>query len=265
MDSIDEVADDVLRKCRHYVRPTARVLLLSTFLEDGLRMFYQWNDQVSYIKSTWRCGAFLSFLFVLFNLVGQLVPSGLILLRKSDQQIRIGVYVLVCVIGIQSMAYSILWNLQFFMRNLAVCGSLLLLYSETTMERKNMFGTLPDMGEAKLADWLQAAGRILVIFMFITMIKFDSTGRMIVEAIGTVLIACVGVGFKTKASAMCLVILMFLQNIVLNDFWNESSRSAFYDFKKYDFFQTLSIIGALLLLVAFGPGGIAMDERKKTF
>ena len=39
---------------------------------------------------------------------------------------------------VQTLAYSVLWNAQFFMRNTAVAGSLLLVYAETAMEQKNM-------------------------------------------------------------------------------------------------------------------------------
>jgi len=266
LGDLDDLADSFLRLGKHHVRPLARVLLLSTFIEDGFRMFTQWEDQTAYIKGAWGCGSFLAILFVLFNLVGQLIPAALILIRAKDVHIRIGVFLLASVLVVQTLAYSVLWNAQFFMRNTAVAGSLLLVYAETAMENKNMFAGLPSAGgETKLADILQAGGRVMLVVMFLTMLRFDSAFRIIVEIIEFVMMLGVALGIKSKLCALILVILLFIENVFFNGFWMEHSHSATYDFKKYDFFQTLSVIGGLLMVVACGPGGIAMDERKKAF
>ena len=52
----DDVADRFLRYSKHYLPHIARLCLISTFLEDGLRMWFQWQEQKDYINLTWRCG-----------------------------------------------------------------------------------------------------------------------------------------------------------------------------------------------------------------
>ena len=66
------------------VLPTiARMCLISTFLEDGLRMWFQWSEQREYMDMSWGCGYVMATLFVLVNLVGQLGGCLLVLIQKQ--------------------------------------------------------------------------------------------------------------------------------------------------------------------------------------
>lgn len=61
-----------LRVTKQYLPHVARLCLISTFLEDGIRMWFQWSEQRDYIDTTWNCGYLLASSFVFLNLLGQL-------------------------------------------------------------------------------------------------------------------------------------------------------------------------------------------------
>lgn len=70
------------RHGKHILPHIARFFLISTFLEDGIRMWSQWGEQRDYINITWGCGWFLATMFVIINLIGQLGGCVLVLARK---------------------------------------------------------------------------------------------------------------------------------------------------------------------------------------
>ena len=94
----DDVADNILRHSKHYLPHLARLCLIATFLEDGLRMWFQWREQKDYINLTWRCGEFLGHMFVLVNMVFQLAGCVMVLIRRY---VPVAVGLLFAVIVIQ--------------------------------------------------------------------------------------------------------------------------------------------------------------------
>uniref|UniRef100_UPI00358E4D06 surfeit locus protein 4-like n=1 Tax=Myxine glutinosa TaxID=7769 RepID=UPI00358E4D06 len=257
----EDAAEKFLRVTNHYLPHVARLCLISTFLEDGIRMWFQWGEQRDYIEASWQCGAALANLFVLVNLLGQLAGCILVLSRRFVPQACIGLFVIV---ALQTVAYSILWDLKFLMRNLALSGGLLLLLAESHSDGRSMFAGVPSVGTPTLRQYMQLGGRLLLVLMFMTLLHFEANAVSLVQdLVGTVLILLVAVGYKTKLAALTLVFWLSALNLYLNAFWAIPAYKPLHDFLKYDFFQTLSVTGGLLLLVALGPGGVSMDAKKK--
>lgn len=83
LSKAEDIADEILRKSKFILPALGRFCLVSTFIEDGIRMFFQWSEQRDYMNASWGCGYFLASIFVLYNLIGQLTAAGAILLRKN--------------------------------------------------------------------------------------------------------------------------------------------------------------------------------------
>lgn len=257
----EEIADQVIRHGKYVLPTMARLCLIATFLEDGLRMWFQWTEQTEYMDLLWSCGRFLATVFVLVNLVGQLGGCVMVIGRWN---VSIACGVLFFIVVLQTVAYNIFWDLQFLFRNLALIGALLLVLAESRVEGRSLFAGVPSLGDNKPKNLLQLAGRILLAFMFITLIRFEISFLQIFQDIlGSILMVLVTVGYKTKLSALLLVLILSALNFYHNAWWTIPDHKPLRDFLKYDFFQTLSVIGGLLMIVSLGPGGVSMDEHKK--
>jgi len=257
----EDIADEVYKKTRIFLPTTARACLISTFLEDGIRMWVQWSEQREYMDMSWGCGKFLATIFVLINLIGQLGGCVMVL---SQKKVPYACGILFFIVVLQTFAYSILWDIQFLLRNLALIGALLLVLAESQVEARSLFAGVPSLGDNKQKNYLQLTGRCLLAFMFITLIRFEISFLQILQDIlGGILMVLVTIGYKTKLSALILVVFLTTLNFYHNCWWQIPEYKPLRDFLKYDFFQTLSVIGGLLMIVLLGPGGVSMDEHKK--
>lgn len=261
IDKAEDLVDQALRHGKYILPHAARLFIVGTFLEDGLRMYLQWSDQRDFMDKTWGIGWFFASYFVFINFVGQLVGCVMVLLRKYVQIACIDLF---CIILLQSIAYSPLWNLKFFLKNLALMGGVLLLFVESKSENKSLMAGLPSTGVDMNRTYLQLGGRVLLVLMCLTLIKADlSITTILQNVVVFLLVTFIALGFKTKLSSTTLAFWLFCCNCYFNAWWNRPASSYQRDYQKYDFFQTLSVIGGLFLVVALGPGGYSVDEHKK--
>ncbi len=136
--------------------------------------------------------------------------------------------------------------------------------AESKPDAKTLFAGVPTVGDTKPKNYMQFIGRLLLVIMFVTLIRVEfSFLHILINILGSALIILVAIGYKTKLSALTLVIILTVLNVFANPFWTVPSNKPMHDFLKYDFFQTLSVIGGLLFIVALGPGGVSLDEHKK--
>merc|ERR1712149_21275 len=140
LSKAEDIADKVTRSSKHVLPHLARFCLVSTFFEDGIRMWVQWSEQREYMDISWGCGWFLATLFVVTNLIGQLGAVAMVLTRFK---VDIACGILFFVVILQTIAYSILWDLQFLFRNLALMILTLLRFEMSAMQIiQNLVGSL---------------------------------------------------------------------------------------------------------------------------
>lgn len=147
-----------------------------------------------------------------------LVCSFLVITRKRSVQAVSG---LLAVVVTQALGYGLIFDLNFFLRNLSVVGGLLMVLSDSWVRKKYMPAGLPQLDEKDRKMYVQLAGRVLLIFLFIGFVFAGqwSVWRVIVSIFGFIACVMVVVGFKAKMSAVILVILLSVFNVLVNNFW----------------------------------------------
>lgn len=149
------------------------------------------------------------------------VCSTLVIMRRYSEYAVVG---LLAVVVIQALGYGLIFDLNFFLRNLSVMGGLLMVLGDSAVKKTRAFAGLPSIDEKDKRMYIQLSGRILLIFLFIGFVFAGEwgAGRIVVSLFGLVACIMVVVGFKAKLSAVLLVVLLSIFNVLVNNFWTVS-------------------------------------------
>lgn len=156
--------------------------------------------------------------FLITNVIVMSICSALVIARKRTEYAVAG---LLAVVVIQGLGYGLIFDLNFFLRNLSVVGGLLMVLSDSWVRKKFVPAGLPQLDEKDRKMYVQFAGRVLLIFLFIGFVFSGqwSLWRVVVSLFGLVACVMVVVGFKAKWSAIILVVLLSVFNVLVNNFW----------------------------------------------
>jgi uncharacterized membrane protein YphA (DoxX/SURF4 family) len=129
---------------------------------------------------------------------------------------------LAAVVVSQSIGYGLIFDFNFFFRNLSVIGGLLMLLSEALVKKKDLFAGLPQMSETEKSTYLQLAGRVLLVGLFLSFVLAGEMTwfRLVMTIIGFGVSLMVVVGFKAKYSAVLLILILSIANVILNNWWS---------------------------------------------
>jgi uncharacterized membrane protein YphA (DoxX/SURF4 family) len=160
-------------------------------------------------------------IFLLINVLAMTSSSLLVIIRKYSEYAVCG---LIGVVVTQALGYGLIFDLNFFLRNLSVMGGLIMVLSDSWVRKKFAPAGLPSLDEKDRKMYFQLAGRVLLIFLFIGFIFAGewSFWRVLVILVGAVACIMVAVGFKAKFSAIVLVMILSVFNILVNNFWTVS-------------------------------------------
>lgn len=167
-----------------------------------------------------------------------IICSSLIIAKKYPTSSVSGLLVVVVA---QGLGYGLIFDLNFFLRNLSVIGGLLMVLSDSLSKRNNpkanaLFAGLPNSigSETDRRTYLQLAGRILLVFLFLGFVVSGefTIMRALVSLVGLVACTMVAIGFKAKWSALFLVMVLSIFNILINNWWSVHSAHPHRDFLK---------------------------------
>ena len=235
------------RKARRLLNPylptIVRVLLVSTFVEDGLRVLQELDHQISFLTNQYFLPSAIAGMMLFGNIAVSFVGVFLVLAQKRISRgayETLAAYLLIgCVLYQQALygRHSPIGsgNIGFLVRNLCLSGSLLLISCQARMAEGR--SALPlgilDSGTDKKTTvaYMQLTSRILLVLLAI---EFIATLGVIGTILTVPVICAVLAGYRLEISGGMLLALYFVHNILNSAFWAESSSTYMSQIMQYE-------------------------------
>lgn len=143
---------------------------------------------------------------------------------------------LLAVVLAQGFGYGLIFDLNFFLRNLSVIGGLLMVLSDSLSTKKASFAVIPslEINDKDRKKYFQLAGRVLLVFLFLGFVfngQF-TIARGFVSVVGLAACVMVAVGYKAKIAAVFLVGVLSVFNFFVNNWWSVHPSHPQRDFLK---------------------------------
>jgi len=295
-----------LKTVHRRLQNLAKVMIVTTFLEDAMRVLLTFHVQQNSMRIAGWKSPVLHSLLPAISFVVQFCGSLLVIVPGDNMRGLIGCYILTGWCFWHPFMYQQQTNYEFLLETLTIMGGLLILTSNFMLAPPSAKAGLPrthsstaDTPHNNRAHRIQALGRMLLCSLFLyyafqqvhgyaktlnfTSKDFDwKTPALEGVLIIVLLYMCslVIIGIKSRWVAFALALAMFFCDLYMHPFWMfifstktytmegvagmegfEVDAFTMADHQRYFFFQTMSTVGALLLLVVHGPGKLSIDEQ----
>jgi len=260
-----------------------RILFVLTFVHVAIDMAHYWDREVIKLRNFGYPPRFPEF-FLIFNIGSQIVSSILVILQM---QLLLGWTGLLFSMTSQFVVYRLYSNLTELAGFLSILGGLFLLIADwlahtgpnasdrtpalpsrtssanpTSMNFRTYFHFSSLSHGRVYGKWIALfllLGRLLLVIPFGAIL----TGHLLrpllhhgVFSIFFIMAIMVALGYRAKVFAILISVYLVLSNI------SENTKGWAIASPRRDlFFQILSVVGGLILLVDYGPGDISLDKK----
>jgi putative oxidoreductase len=107
---------------------------------------------------------------------------------------------------------------------------------------------IPNFSE--VAKYMTSEGVPAASFMLVGAIVFLIAGSL-----------SIALGFKARVGAVLLIVFLVLATYFFHDFWAFAPDSKEFQMQMIQFMKNLALAGAMVMLVASGPGKGSLDNR----